>query len=69
MVRSELQEIAALLEHASRPAPAAVAELDALLGNGCDSPLYNPEIHDSELRAALYYTRRMLLGSEAEFDQ
>jgi hypothetical protein len=63
MVRSELLEIAALLERASRPAPAAVTELHALLGNGCDSPLYNPEIHESELCAALYYTRRALLDA------
>jgi hypothetical protein len=64
MVRSELLEIAALLERASCPAPAAVSELDALLGNGCDSPLYNPRIHESELRAALYYTRRALLDPQ-----
>jgi hypothetical protein len=64
MVRSELLEIAALLERASYPAPAVLTELDALLGNGCDSPLYNPQIHESELLAALYYTRRALLDSQ-----
>jgi hypothetical protein len=64
MVRSELLEIAALLERASFPAPAAVTDLNALLGDGCDSPLYNPDIHESELRAALYYTRRALLDPQ-----
>ncbi len=31
--------------------------LRALLRNGCDSPLYNADLHMSELRAALYYLR------------
>ena len=29
-----------------------------LLTDGCESPLYNRDIHMSELRAALYYLRR-----------
>jgi hypothetical protein len=63
-VRTELVEIAALLERAVCPDPAAVTELQRLLGSGCDSPLYNPQIHESELRAALYYAHRALLDPQ-----
>ena len=56
-VRSELLEIAAVLERAQCPDPASIAVLHELLANGCDSPLYNPEIHVSELRATLYDVR------------
>jgi hypothetical protein len=54
-VRSELLEIAAILDRAHHADPGAVATLHALLANGCDSPLYNPDIHISELRATLHY--------------
>ncbi len=60
-VRSELLEIAAILERAHYPDPASIAVLHKLLANGCDSPLYNPEIHVSELRATLYGVRAGLL--------
>ena len=60
-VRTELLEIAAIIEHAHDPDPAAVAALHALLANGCDSPLYNANIHVSELRATLDYVRDELL--------
>jgi hypothetical protein len=50
-VRSELLEIA------HDPDPACVTTLHELLANGCDSPLYNPDVHVSELRAAVYYVR------------
>jgi hypothetical protein len=56
-VRTELLEIAATLERADDPDPACVAELHDLLANGCDSPLYNPDIHVSELRATLHHVR------------
>lgn len=56
-VRTDLLEIAALLEHAGNPDPARVAALRNLLANGCDSPLYNPEVHVSELHATLDYIR------------
>ncbi len=59
-VRTELLEIAAVLERADDPDPACVAELHDLLANGCDSPLYNPDIHVSELRATLHYVRARL---------
>jgi hypothetical protein len=64
-VRSELLEIAAALERAQSPAPASVATLRELLTNGCDSPLYNPDIHVSELRATLNHARAGLWGQDA----
>jgi hypothetical protein len=56
-VRTDLLEIAALLEHAHNPDPARVAALHDLLANGCDSPLYNTDVHISELLATLHYVR------------
>lgn len=56
-VRTELLEIAAILEHAHNPDPACVKALHDLLANGCDSPLYNANIHASELRGTLDYVR------------
>jgi hypothetical protein len=56
-VRTDLLEIAATLEHAQTPDPARVTALHDLLANGCDSPLYNADIHISELYATLDYVR------------
>jgi hypothetical protein len=56
-VRADLLEIAALLEAAPDPDPGCVRSLHRLLTDGCESPLYNPEVHPSELRATLYYVR------------
>lgn len=56
-VRTDLLEIATLLEHTHNPDPARIAALHDLLANGCDSPLYNPDIHISELQATLHYVR------------
>lgn len=61
-VRDDLLEIAALLEQTSRPNPGCVATLRRLLTDGCESPLYNPEVHPSELRATLYYVRSRLIA-------
>jgi hypothetical protein len=52
-VRTQLLEIAAALERAQNPDPADVATLRELLANGCHSPLYNADIHVSELHATL----------------
>ena len=60
-VRTQLLEIAAILEHAHDPDPHCIAALRDLLANGCDSPLYNADIHASELRATLHYVRSGLL--------
>jgi hypothetical protein len=63
-VRSELHEIASLLERAPAPDPAWIESLHDLLANGCDSPLYNADVHESELRATLYYARAALLACD-----
>lgn len=60
LVRSDLLEIAALLEHERDPDPGCVVALHRLLTDGCASPLYNCEVHPSELRATLYYVRSRL---------
>jgi hypothetical protein len=60
-VRSELLEITAMLERTYDPDPASIAALHELLANGCDSPLYNPEVHVSELCATVYGVRMGLL--------
>jgi hypothetical protein len=62
-VRGELLKIAGLLERAKDPDPRCVAELHGLLSDGCESPLYNPDVHVSELHATLYYVRSGLATS------
>ena len=56
-VRTNLFEIAALLEHAYNADPICIERLHALLANGHDSPLYNTNIPFSELEATLDYVR------------
>jgi hypothetical protein len=63
-VRSDLLEIAAILERAHTPNPACVATLHELLANGCDSPLYNPDLHVSELRATVHHVRAELCAHD-----
>lgn len=60
VVRADLLEIAAVLEHARDLDPASIADLHELLANGCDSPLYNADIHISELQATLHHIRASL---------
>jgi hypothetical protein len=55
-VRTDLLEIAAMLDRAHDPDPARVAALHNLLRNG-DSPLYHPGVPVSELHATLDYIR------------
>jgi hypothetical protein len=62
-MRTDLLEVAALIEQAHDPDPARIAVLRDLLANGCDSPLYNSDIHISELHATLDYLRSGLDGS------
>ena len=57
-VREDLLEIATTLERAPAPDPVGVAELQRLLADGCESPLYNADIHVSELRATHHTAER-----------
>jgi hypothetical protein len=63
LVRSDLLQIAAALEHEPQPDPGCVTELHRLLTDGCRSPLYNPDVHPSELRATVYYIRSRLTAT------
>jgi hypothetical protein len=63
-VRTQLLEIAALLEQATDPDPACVNEIHELLTNG-DSPLFHPGVHVSELYATLHYIRAGLARDHA----
>jgi hypothetical protein len=56
-VGPDLRAIAATFEQIDDPDPESVAAVRRLLSDGCDSPLYNPDIHPSELRATLYYVQ------------
>jgi hypothetical protein len=56
-VRTDLLEIAAMLERTNDPDPACVKALHELLTIGCDSPLYNAGIDVSELQSTLDYIR------------
>jgi hypothetical protein len=64
-VRFELLEVADLLERADDPDPNFVTDIHLLLANG-ESPLYHPEIHVSELHAALYYIRAGLVRKHTD---
>ncbi|HJS95545.1 MAG TPA: hypothetical protein VJ741_14880 [Solirubrobacteraceae bacterium] len=61
-VRDELLELALILEHADDRDASWVLAIHKLLTDGCLSPLYNPDIHMSELRATLYYLRSEPVG-------
>jgi hypothetical protein len=56
-VRDELLEVALIVEHRDDLDPSRMAALHRLLTDGCESPLYNRDVHISELRATLYYLR------------
>jgi hypothetical protein len=60
LVRDDLLQIAGLLEQERQPDPGCVVALHRLLTDGCASPLYNGDVHTSELRATLYYVRSRL---------
>jgi hypothetical protein len=57
--RTELLEIAALLEHAHDPDPGSVQTLRDLLADQA-SPLYDPAVEAGELHATLDHVRRGL---------
>jgi enoyl-CoA hydratase/carnithine racemase len=56
-IRADLLDLAALLERAEYPDPEWLGQLNTLLCDGCRSPLYNPEVHPSELRATVHHLR------------
>jgi hypothetical protein len=59
-VQAELLETAELLERAERPDAEAVTAVRRLLADGLQSPLFNSDIHPSELLATLYFVRQRL---------
>ncbi len=60
-VRTELLELAQLIEQALDDVdPDCLNEVRRLLTDGCGSPLYNKDIHPSELLATLYFLRSRL---------
>ena len=66
LVRDDLLEIAALLERELDPDPGCIVALHRLLTDGCASPLYNRDVHPSELRTTLYYVRSRLGAGRGE---
>ncbi len=58
--QTELLEIADLLERAERPDAEAVTAARRLLTDGRQSPLFNRDVHPSELLATLYFVRSRL---------
>ncbi len=56
-VRDDLLEVADLIEQAATADPRCLTEVRRLLTSGCDSALYNPDIHVSELHASMYFLR------------
>jgi hypothetical protein len=64
-VQAELLEIAELLERAERPDAEAVTAVRRLLADGLQSPLFNGDVHPSELLATLYFVRLRLADDAA----
>jgi hypothetical protein len=60
IVRSELLELADLLERTDDCDPDLMEALRALLSSDRDSPLYDPHVNVCELRAGIGYIRRRL---------
>jgi hypothetical protein len=57
-IRTDLLEIAAMLEQSNDPDPACIVVLHQLLANDtADSPLYNPETPFTQLEAILAKVR------------
>ena len=56
-VKQELLEIALILQYDDHLDASWMSETHKLLTDGCDSPLYNRDIHISELQATLHYLR------------
>jgi hypothetical protein len=59
-LRTELLQVAAMVERVHEPDVACIAALDDLLRDGAKSPLYNPKIDPRELAVTLDCVRRAL---------
>jgi hypothetical protein len=59
-VQAELLEIAELLEQSEQPDVEAVTAVRRLLVDGLQSPLFNRDVHSSELLATLYFVQSRL---------
>ncbi len=65
-MRPLLLEVAALLECAADPGAEAVATVQWLLTNGCESPLYNPDVPAAQLGAVLEHVATGLRDVETK---
>ena len=64
-MRDDRLETAASLESAIKPDPKCVSALRRLLTDGCESPLYNIDVHPSEPRETPYHVRSRLPAASA----
>ena len=55
VVRDQLLELANMLEQGGDVDGSWMADVHRLVTDGCGSPLYNRDVHVSELQATLYY--------------
>ena len=55
VVKDELLELAHMLEHGGDVDGSWMLDVHRLITDGCESPLYNRDVHVSELQATLYY--------------
>jgi hypothetical protein len=67
-VQTDLLEVAELLECAVRPDPLALTAVSQLLTDGLESPLFNRDVHPSELKATLYFVRSRLTADGTSGD-
>jgi len=65
-VRADMLAVAALLESSPALTAGDYRELNGLLTDGVQSPLYCPQVHISELKACLYFVRARLDPSHRE---
>jgi hypothetical protein len=63
-VRTELLEVAAIVERAQQPDVACIEALRSLLRDGGMSPLYNPSVDPGDLPATVDCVRRGLEPAE-----
>ena len=66
-VRPQLLELSALLRATPEPDRETMAMLQALLTNGCTSPLYNPDVPAKRLSALITQAHRALTASAEDW--